>query len=258
MQSVALLLLQKEERAMAAKTVLAVDTGAHTLVEHQAELKKEGIMSLRAHTMREAISRLQSGENYLYVIINEDSIPDFMDSLPDLCRIVRTHVFVISHSYDKSKHAMAMRLGADAYVPYGQTAKEDNDLAFVHLDFVPKWKQREAEQATFLVGGEIALSPIHRKVYMRANPVDLRKKDFDILHYFISNIGIALSHQQILHKIWGRGYDEAEHYLLWNHVYILRRVIETATGSGEYIRTEKDYGYRFQPPQDALHFDMAQ
>jgi hypothetical protein len=36
----------------------------------------------------------------------------------------------------------------DGGVAYGQTAKEDNALAFVHLDFVLKWKQREAKQTT--------------------------------------------------------------------------------------------------------------
>jgi DNA-binding response OmpR family regulator len=198
--------------------------------------------------MREAISCLQRGEDYLYVVINEDSIPNFMDSLPELCRVVRTHVFVITHSYSKAKYTMAIRLGADAYAAFGETAKEDNDCAFVHLNRTPRWMERETERSAFLVGGEIVLDPNRRKAYVRESPLTLRNTDYDLLHYFMINIDIALSSGQILFKVWGREDNKAGHKFLWNHVCELRRTIERVTGSGEYIRTEIDYGYRFQPP----------
>jgi len=56
-------------------TILAVDTDL-TVHEQQTEAwGKIGIGTLHVETMNEAISRLSRGETFLFVAINEDSIP---------------------------------------------------------------------------------------------------------------------------------------------------------------------------------------
>jgi DNA-binding response OmpR family regulator len=233
--------------------MLAVDSSFPALLAYKAAFEQVGVAALRVDTMREAISLLLRGEAFKFVVINEDSIPDFMDFLPILCNAARTHVFVTSHSYNKSKHTKAMRAGADAYVPFGQTAKEDVECALEHLEVEPKWKQREARLAQVLVGGELVLSLPQRKAYVRDKLLNLSTMNFDILHYFILNANIVLSYEQVFHTIWGREYGKRDHNRLYNHIYALRQEIKPVTGGWEYIRTEKDYGYLFLPPYNAFH-----
>jgi two-component system KDP operon response regulator KdpE len=61
---------------------------------------------------------------------------------------------------------------------------------------------------------------------------------------FFKNEGKVLTHQQILHEIWGVGFQAETQYL---RVYMaqLRKKIEENPNNPTYIVTESRVGYRF-------------
>ena len=64
----------------------------------------------------------------------------------------------------------------------------------------------------------------------------------------LRNPGKLLSHRQLLHDVWGPGYDNAGGNL---RLYMaqLRRKLEPDPARPRWLITEPGMGYRFQPPE---------
>ena len=68
----------------------------------------------------------------------------------------------------------------------------------------------------------------------------------------LRNPGKLLSHRQLLHDVWGPGYDNAGGNL---RLYMaqLRRKLEPDPARPRWLITEPGMGYRYQPPDPAEH-----
>ena len=66
----------------------------------------------------------------------------------------------------------------------------------------------------------------------------------------LRNPGKLLSHRQLLHDVWGPGYDNAGGNL---RLYMaqLRRKLEQDPARPRWLITEPGMGYRYQPPDPA-------
>lgn len=78
----------------------------------------------------------------------------------------------------------------------------------------------------------------------RGTELRLTQTEFDLLLYFMQNIGRILPHQLILKNVWGPEYGGETEYL---RVYVgrIRRKIERDPAEPEYLFTEYGLGYRF-------------
>ena len=231
--------------------ILAVDANIQVHDQQTTEWEKYGISTKRVDTVHDAIVKLSAGEKYIFIAINEDTVSNMWDMLSILCDSTTIPVCIITSTYTGAKKAKALSLGARSYDPFNEYDKDNVLAALEIIKNHNKLPKRSGKGAPVLVSGDIILSPPRRKVFIKGAPVPLRKKEFDILYYFILNVDFALSYQQISRRIWGRAYEEVGHHTVWNHVYALRQKIEKALQSEEYIRTVIDYGYRFLPPSNS-------
>jgi len=89
------------------------------------------------------------------------------------------------------------------------------------------------------LGEDIKILVDSRKVIKDGIEIELTRKEFDLLHYFILNKGIALSRETLLEKIWN--YDFAGNTRTVDmHVQKLRCKLNT-----NLIETVYKFGYRF-------------
>jgi len=93
--------------------------------------------------------------------------------------------------------------------------------------------------------GEIALDPERREVSKAGRPVHLTPKEFDLLHYLMSNSGKPLAHGRLLTAVWGPEYGGELEYLR-TFVRQLRKKLEDDPSRPVYLVTEMWFGYRFQ------------
>ena len=95
------------------------------------------------------------------------------------------------------------------------------------------------EQQT--VHGELVIDPPGRTVTVNGEPVDLTRREFDLLAMLASNPGRAFSRAYLLERIWG---DEIEVFdrTVDSHVVRLRKKLGPA---GQRIATVWGVGYRF-------------
>ena len=79
--------------------------------------------------------------------------------------------------------------------------------------------------------------PFDIKVLLEGTAVDLTKKEFELLQYFLANQNIVLSREKILDYVWGMDYD-GDIRTVDTHVRRLRKKI-----GDSYIQTVFGIGY---------------
>ena len=92
-----------------------------------------------------------------------------------------------------------------------------------------------------LTSNELKVSLDSREVWVENQPVDLTKKEFDLLAFLLKNKGIVVSRETLLDRIWG--YDYAgETNAVDVYIRYLRAKIEEPFGK-KYIQTIRGVGY---------------
>ena len=84
-----------------------------------------------------------------------------------------------------------------------------------------------------------------RDVIVNGQTAALTPTEYDILRILIQNAGKVLTHQQLVHAVWGTNY-EADAHLLRVNISNLRRKIEADPTRPHYIVTEAGVGYRLK------------
>lgn len=93
--------------------------------------------------------------------------------------------------------------------------------------------------------GEITLNPSRRLVTKGGKPIHLTPKEFDLLHYLMTNAGKPIAHSRLLTAVWGPEYGGELEYLR-TFVRQLRKKLEDDPANPVYLMTEMWFGYRFQ------------
>ncbi|MDR3270835.1 MAG: winged helix-turn-helix domain-containing protein [Peptococcaceae bacterium] len=227
--------------------ILAVDTNVSVHEEKTKKWTKYGIGTQRVNTMNDAIDKLVQGDEFLFVVINEDTISDFMKQLPIMRDATELPLFVVTSAYTLDKKIKAMSLGADVYEPFIAYAEQNVLLALEILKAQNRWAKRPQKQLSILTGGDIILSRLRRKVFVKDTEVSLAKKEFDILRYLMANSGCVVEHKELIEEIWGKGYNEKDTDILWRTVNRIRTKLSNIYPDKEYIRIERGVGYVFEP-----------
>jgi DNA-binding response OmpR family regulator len=225
--------------------ILAIDKDLNVYEQQTAEWAKVGISIIRADTMHDAIIRLINGDEFLFVAINEDTIPDYTVQIPIMRDVTNLPIFVITNSYTNQKKINAISLGVDVYDLFNKLAKDNVLGALESLKLQNKWPKRTSTTLPLLVGGDVILSPSRQCVFVKGVEISLTKKEFNVLEYLMTNKNQYLTHTQILRKVWGYENEDASHDLIWNTIKRLRKKMKVSKGSLDYIESKREIGYRF-------------
>jgi two-component system, OmpR family, KDP operon response regulator KdpE len=177
------------------------------------------------------------------VLILDLGLPD-MDGT-DVIRGVRgwssTPIIVLSAWGQESQKVAALDAGADDYVtkPFGMDELLARLRAAVRRA-VPAPDEPVISTAEFTVD-------LARKRVTRADAdVRLTPTEWQLLEVLARNPERLVTQRQLLHEVWGPGYQNEAHYL---RVYMagLRRKLEPDPSAPRYLLTEPGMGYRFCP-----------
>ncbi len=92
---------------------------------------------------------------------------------------------------------------------------------------------------------DLVVDLARRLVRVRDRDVQLTPTEYDLLRVLVIHAGKVLTHQQLLRKVWGLGYERESHLLRVN-ISNLRQKIERNSTRPEYIITEPGVGYRLR------------
>jgi DNA-binding response OmpR family regulator len=91
---------------------------------------------------------------------------------------------------------------------------------------------------------ELLLNLDEKTVKANNQTIDLTRKEYDLLLYFISNKNKVISKDAIAEHLWGDDMDMADNYdFIYTHIKNLRKKISRA-GCQDYIKSVYGMGYR--------------
>ncbi len=96
---------------------------------------------------------------------------------------------------------------------------------------------------------EVNINLNEKQVLVKNKLVELTKKEYELLLYFVSNKNKVISKAAIAEHMWGDNMDLADNYdFIYTHVKNLRKKI-LQTGSPDYIKSVYGMGYKFSIPK---------
>ena len=159
----------------------------------------------------------------------------------DVCAELRTWtsapVIVLSAVGEEREKLAAFDAGADDYV----TKPVGIDELLARLKAVLR-RAAPSGEPVIAVGG-LVVDLEKRAVSVDGQTVHLTPHQYELLRVLAVNRGKLLTHNMLLHEVWGPGYSN-ESNLLHVNVSQLRRKIEPDRARPRYLLTEPGAGYR--------------
>lgn len=93
-----------------------------------------------------------------------------------------------------------------------------------------------------LLAGKVALWPASHKVYVDGREITLTHKEYELLHFFMTNPGQIFSREQLLNRIWGYEFEGTTR-TVDAHIKNLRQKLGS---EGKNIVTLIRSGYKFE------------
>lgn len=148
-------------------------------------------------------------------------------------------VIIISANSSLDDKLSGLDLGADDYLTKPFHLAELNS----RIRAVLRRKQFDGNDT--IVFHEIKINTNAKTVYVNEEPIELTRKEFDLLLFFITNKNRVLSKEIIAEHLWGDHSDLLDNFdFIYVHINNLRKKL-TSVGA-KYIQTAYGTGYRFK------------
>jgi DNA-binding response OmpR family regulator len=124
-------------------------------------------------------------------------------------------------------------------------------LAELHARIRAVYRRKNLGGTHIVEFNEIRLNTDTLEAHVGGTPLDVTRKEFDLLLYFLVNKNRVLSRQSIAAHLWGDYTDNLANFdFVYQHVKNLRRKIGNAGGT-DYISTVYGLGYKFNAHKEA-------
>lgn len=197
-------------------------------------LAKEGIHVLEASTGSEALSLLQQTEADVAIV---DVMLPGLDGF-ELVRRIRQQsampIILLTARGEETNRVVGLEVGADDYVVKPFSMPEV--VARVRAQL--RRARGFAEMPATLRAGSVALDRTGRRCLMNGEPVELTRREFDLLAVLLAYPGRVYTREQLLETVWGSRFISAKTVDV--HVAGLRRKF----GPALEITALRGVGYR--------------
>lgn len=145
-----------------------------------------------------------------------------------------TSILIMLTAKDEEESLLeAFEAGVDDYVTKPFSSRELIARITAHQRRIGQ------KQTKTLVFGPIVMDLTRRDVLIDKKLIDLTKKEFELLEFFLKNPNIVLSRDTILNEIWNFDYD-GDTRIVDVHIFKLRSKLSASSAS---IRSSRGIGY---------------
>ncbi|AFK87268.1 MULTISPECIES: response regulator transcription factor [Thermoanaerobacterium] len=208
-------------------------------------LERKGNTVLTAYNGKEGIEKAKDMPDLIVLDIMMPDIDGY-----EVCSKIRDTVICpivfLSAKQSEMDRIKGFALGGDDYVVKPFSLKE----LLARIDAHLRREKRaillnEEGKRALLNFKNISIDLKSREVMVKGAPIELTKKEFDVLELLSLHPGQVFSKEQIYEKVWG--FDaEGDTTTVTEHIKNIRAKIENFDPDTEYIKTVWGIGYKWE------------
>jgi DNA-binding response OmpR family regulator len=218
-------------------TVVVIEDDPHIADLVDLYLRRDGFRVLLAADGEAGLALLAHEEACIAIL--DVGLPGRLDGF-DVCRQIRAKgalpVLFLTARDDEVDRILGLELGADDYLVKPFSPRE---LVARVRAILRRTRGTPAPQEVIALG-ELAVDLRRREARWAGSVVPLTTREFDLLAFLSTNLGLALSRQQLLDGVWGADWYGDER-TVDVHVAQLRKKL----GAELPLATVWGVGYRF-------------
>ena len=205
----------------------------------QMELEHEGFQTAIETNGRRALDRVMQEDFDLLLL---DLMLPEMDGL-EVCRRIRelsnVPIIMLTARDDIETKVTGLDSGANDYLTKPFAIPEL--LARIRAAFRQARLVAQTNGSTSLDVKNLKLYPSRYEAMADGQPVELTKKEYDLLDYLVRNKNVVLSRERILQQVWGYEYM-GDTNIVDVYIRYLRNKLDERFGQ-KYIHTVRGVGY---------------
>jgi len=217
-----------------------------SITEPLAEaLDRDGFDTEVAGTVAEALELASRGPD---LVLLDVMLPD--GSGFDVCRELRRDsqvpIIMLTARGEESDRIVGLELGADDYVVKPFSAREV--VARIRAVLRRTDASGPADEGVRVVG-EVRLDPGKREVIFRDEPLELSRKEFDLLRLLMASAGTVVTRERLIDEVWDTNWFGSTK-TLDVHISGIRRKLGDDPSKPRYVHTVRGVGFRFSAPDE--------
>jgi DNA-binding response OmpR family regulator len=223
--------------------ILLIEDDDRIVAALRPALHRHGMTTTRLARGRGAVDHLAGVD----VVLLDLGLPD-IDGV-DVCRAIRevseVPVIVVSARGEVDDRILGLHSGADDYLVKPYDVGEL--LARVHAVYRRRRVTAPEGPVDVVVLDEVTIDLHRHSVTVAGHPVNLTRKEFQVLALLASSGGAVCTRNRIVAEVWGRTWAGANR-TLDVHVATLR----TKLGRADLVQTVRGVGYRLGLPENPV------
>lgn len=227
--------------------VLVIDDEPQVLRYVQRTLEDAGFKALVTQEPEEGMKMVEDEDPDLMLLDLQLPGTDGFELLRHVRERSGMPVMFLTARADSELAAKALRAGADDYVTKPFSPSEL--VARIEASLRRRVLADQTEVRPPYRLGPLEVDFNDRRVTVNGSPVALSATEYKLLLELATNAGRVLTHDQILHNVWGPEYS-GENELVRSFIRNLRRKLGDDARNPRYILTEPQVGYRMARPED--------
>jgi len=222
-----------------AERILIIEDEQNIARVLELELQFEGYETGVAHTGTEGLILYREASWDL--ILLDIMLPE-MNGLDVLKRIrateFETPVLLLTAKDAVSDKVAGLDLGANDYIT--KPFEMEELLARIRVTLRFRQKQTVEEDPYLKTVGQLTIHTQMREVTWQGNVVDMTKREFELLSYFVEHPKQVLTREQILDAVWGYDYygdtNVVDVYVRYLRQKLDAKIIQTVRGVGYVLK----------------------
>ena len=221
--------------------ILAVDGDPQTLRYVRDALTEAGYAVVATGDPEEALGLMEQNRPHLALLDLTLPGTDGIELMQAIVDIADVPVIFLSGYGRDDAIARAFEMGANDYIvkPFSPTELGARIQAALRRRAAPA----RVEPTEPYVLGDLTIDYAERRVTVAGSPVQLTATEYDLLFELSANAGRVLTHDQLLHRVWGLTIS-GDARVIRSHLMRLRRKLGEDAASPRYIFAEPRVGYR--------------
>jgi len=227
---------------MTSPPILLVDDDESLAILLEDSLRREGYEPRSCGDIARAEQELKN--NHFDVILLDVMLPDrsgFEFCAELRSRGIQTPVLMLTARGDVTDRVTGLRIGADDYLPKPFEVSEL--LARIEALRRRAGQNGRPDSGVFEFG-DVCVNLYSRSVSRAGQPVELSRREFQMLSHLIRNRGRVVLRDELLRAVWG--YRSLPYTRTVDvHMWQLRRKLEADPQEPRFLRTVHGTGYLF-------------